>query len=343
MRNCGQPGHRYRFPPRRVGVVLVVSGVLLSGVGPSTSGVLGTQSAGAASAGRYSAPEWFPLRRDLSGADITIGCTYLSHGSQGGFDCGGDHSFWALDLLAVPGTEIHPAGAGYATDVTGQAAYSGYGNVVVVDHGNNVKSLYAHMSRVLVGAAGAWVDPNTVIGTVGSTGSATVAHLHFETTSSGRFAAGSRDPGALKACHGSQLVTYPQAWGLSSWQGIPWGTRSAHSDGTGCTAAGAAKAATIVVGDPARRQPLGLLGLSGTRIVYAAHLRGAGGSGVAGATLLVTIPGRRGCAAVTDASGTAACNVTYPLFGDPPPGTNYTAKFSGDSSHLPATTVGSMS
>ncbi len=191
MRQCGQRRQRFRFPSPRLAVLLLVPSTLVVWGGPGPLDVVRAQPAGATSASRYSAPEWFPLRHDIGGGDIKIGCTYLSHGSQGGFDCGGDHTFWALDLLAAAGTDIYPAGAGYATDVTGQAAYSGYGNVVVVDHGNNIKSLYAHMSRVLVGAGGAWVDPNTVIGTVGSTGSASVAHLHFETTSSGRFAAGS--------------------------------------------------------------------------------------------------------------------------------------------------------
>jgi len=173
----------------------------------------------------------------VGGGEIKVGCTYLSRGSQGGYECGGHHAWWALDLIAGTGTSIYAAGAGYAKNVTGQSGYSGYGNVVVVDHGNNVKSLYAHMNRSFVNATGAWVDQNTVIGQVGSTGTSSTPHLHYEATSSGRFQTGSRDPGPLKACHGSQLLRYPQAWGLSTWQGIPWGTRSVYSDGTGCESA----------------------------------------------------------------------------------------------------------
>ncbi len=267
---------------------------------------------------------------------------YLSRGAHGGYDCAGSHSFWALDLIAGAGTSIYPAGAGYARDVTGQAAYSGYGNVVVVDHGNNVESLYAHMSRALVSAAGAWVDPNTVIGAVGSTGTASIAHLHFETTSSGRFAAGSRDPGALKACHGSQPVSYPQAWGLATWQGIPWGTERGYSDGTGCGALPAARAATALAGDPASRRALGLLGLSGTRVTFSTHLHAtADNSAVVGATIRITIAGRQSCSAMTNAAGTAACSVTYPLFEDPPRPSSYVATFAGDSSHLPSGIVSS--
>ena len=216
---------------RRLGGVLLASGVVLSGVVPGMHGFSGAQPAtvglGTAGPGQYSAPQWFPLRRDVSGGQIKVGCTYLSFGTQGGYECSGHHPYWALDLLAGTGTPIYAAGAGFARNVTGQADYSGYGNVVVVDHGGNVKSLYAHMSKVLIGASGAWVDPSTKLGLVGSTGNSSTPHLHFETTSSGSVGHGSRDPGPLKACHGSQLLTYPQAWGLSTWLGIPWGTRSA--------------------------------------------------------------------------------------------------------------------
>lgn len=55
----------------------------------------------------------------------------------------------------------------------------GKGNVVIVDHGNNLKSLYAHMGKINVGT-GNEVDSNTNIGTVGLTGHTTGAHLHLE-------------------------------------------------------------------------------------------------------------------------------------------------------------------
>jgi hypothetical protein len=194
---------------------------------------------GRAATGHYSPPEWFPLHRDVDGAEIKVGCTYLSYGTQGGYECGGHHDYWALDLIASTGTSIFPAGAGLARNVTGQSGYSGYGNVVVVDHGGNVKSLYAHMSQVLVSGAGTWVDTNTVIGKVGTSGTTSVSHVHFEASSSGRFGIGSRDPGPLKACHGAMLLAYPQAWGLSTWKGIAWGAHAGYSDGTGCVSASA--------------------------------------------------------------------------------------------------------
>lgn len=56
---------------------------------------------------------------------------------------------------------------------------SGYGRWVVIDHGNNEKSLYAHLNTVTV-AKGQWVDQGAQIGTVGSTGNSSGPHLHYE-------------------------------------------------------------------------------------------------------------------------------------------------------------------
>ena len=57
----------------------------------------------------------------------------------------------------------------------------GYGNAVIVQHGGNITTLYAHMSNFARSAAfGSRVIQGQVIGYVGSTGLATAAHLHYE-------------------------------------------------------------------------------------------------------------------------------------------------------------------
>ena len=56
---------------------------------------------------------------------------------------------------------------------------SGYGNKIIIDHGNGFITLYAHMSVLQVGA-GQRVNRGDVIGQMGSTGRSTGVHLHFE-------------------------------------------------------------------------------------------------------------------------------------------------------------------
>ncbi len=55
----------------------------------------------------------------------------------------------------------------------------GYGKHVIIDHGDGLKSLYAHMSEINVNV-GDKVDTNTVLGLMGSTGHSTGSHLHLE-------------------------------------------------------------------------------------------------------------------------------------------------------------------
>lgn len=57
--------------------------------------------------------------------------------------------------------------------------YGGYGNVVVVDHGNGYQSIYAHLDSFVV-QCGSWVYTGSLLGTMGSTGRSTGPHLHFE-------------------------------------------------------------------------------------------------------------------------------------------------------------------
>jgi len=80
-----------------------------------------------------------------------------------------------IDLAAATGTPIAAMMGGLVT-LAGE--YGGYGNAVIVDHGNGYKTLYGHMSAINV-AAGQNINAGTNIGAVGNTGVSTGSHLHL--------------------------------------------------------------------------------------------------------------------------------------------------------------------
>lgn len=63
--------------------------------------------------------------------------------------------------------------------------YSGYGNCIMIDHGNGFVTLYAHMKALSAYKVGANVNKGTLIGYVGSSGNVTGPHLHFEVIKNG--------------------------------------------------------------------------------------------------------------------------------------------------------------
>lgn len=81
-----------------------------------------------------------------------------------------------LDIASPIGTPIKVVASGTVTC----ASYQGsYGNLVKVDHGNGVETLYAHTNKMYV-SVGQEVKAGEVIASVGSTGNSTGAHLHLE-------------------------------------------------------------------------------------------------------------------------------------------------------------------
>lgn len=81
-----------------------------------------------------------------------------------------------VDIIAGFGTEIFASGPGI---IQIASAFGGYGNTVVIDHGGDLLTLYAHMSVILV-EAGEEIELGDTIGLIGSTGLSTGPHLHLE-------------------------------------------------------------------------------------------------------------------------------------------------------------------
>jgi peptidase M23-like protein len=133
-----------------------------------------TQNAGQAASGSSSGPMWpmrgmittefgvahWPFQRTHTGMDI-------SDGQRSGV------------------TPVKPFRPGRVIDIV--HSNRGLGNHVVVDHGNGVTSVYAHLSSISVNVSQE-VSLDTVLGLEGSTGASTGTHLHFEIRVNGQAA-----------------------------------------------------------------------------------------------------------------------------------------------------------
>jgi murein DD-endopeptidase MepM/ murein hydrolase activator NlpD len=115
-----------------------------------------------------------------------FGCSPFYSGIPGP-SCPAD-AYWfhdGVDLAVASGTPVKSTMAGIVifagADGTGplcNRGYRGYGLAVVVDGGNGLQALYAHLSQIDV-ATGQVVTPETVIGASGDTGCVSGAHVHF--------------------------------------------------------------------------------------------------------------------------------------------------------------------
>jgi murein DD-endopeptidase MepM/ murein hydrolase activator NlpD len=86
-----------------------------------------------------------------------------------------------IDIGASTGTNVKAFMAG---KVTYSGWESGYGNLVIINHGNGLQTYYAHNSKLLV-KIGQSVDSGSIIAKSGNTGNSTGPHIHFEVRKNG--------------------------------------------------------------------------------------------------------------------------------------------------------------
>lgn len=116
----------------------------------------------------------------ISGSNSSVKGIILSKPVQGtvssrfGSRSLGNHK--GLDIAAKTGAPIHAASKG-TVKFTGW--YGGYGNLIIISHGNGVETYYGHCNKIYV-SEGKEVTKDTLIGEVGSTGRSTGPHLHLE-------------------------------------------------------------------------------------------------------------------------------------------------------------------
>jgi len=88
-----------------------------------------------------------------------------------------------IDIPKAKGTPVYAAGNGV---VTRKGYCSGYGNFIEIQHAGGFRSVYAHLSKTMV-SIGDSVTITQQIACVGSTGTATGSHLHYEIRKGNRF------------------------------------------------------------------------------------------------------------------------------------------------------------
>ena len=110
----------------------------------------------------------FPVGPKFSGVRRSLISSYY------GWRHGRPHK--GIDIAAPIGTTIRASEDGF---VEMAEPYYGYGNLIVINHGNGVKTRYAHLGKMFT-RVGVKVYKGQMLGTIGMTGSTTGPHLHFE-------------------------------------------------------------------------------------------------------------------------------------------------------------------
>jgi len=126
----------------------------------------------------YYAPDGRSMRQAFLRTPVDVGRISSHFGPRKHPILGYTRQHQGVDYAAPTGTPIRAAGNGR---IVHRGTRGGYGKTVIIDHGNNYRTLYAHMNGYRRGqSVGSRVSQGEIIGYVGMTGTATGPHLHYE-------------------------------------------------------------------------------------------------------------------------------------------------------------------
>jgi len=126
----------------------------------------------------YFTPDGEAMRQAFIRTPVDVGRISSNFGPRRHPVLGYTRQHQGVDYAAPTGTPIRAAGNGR---IVHRGTRGGYGKTVIIDHGNNYRTLYAHMNGYRSGhSVGSRVRQGEIIGYIGMTGLATGPHLHYE-------------------------------------------------------------------------------------------------------------------------------------------------------------------
>jgi len=161
-----------------------------------------------------------------------IWCT--SFNPAPGDRCRNHHTTPAIDFGMEVGTPIRAAGDGIVEEIETSCSGPGWcrngaGNFISIAHADGRFSRYLHLTDVFV-EEGQIITVGDLIGTSGETGQSSSPHLHYDE----HFPRGTRSPmGEWLGCVDGQIVRYPDVFGETDWNDVPYGS-IVRNDGYDC-------------------------------------------------------------------------------------------------------------